>query len=173
MKDTSACFFLAPLRSQEKNGPTSRGHFLLEAGHSRSVTAAHMLDHDLAAPLFADRHVTTGSVSIVAPIVAMTIAPIVRPVIISTFTVTPAVGSDAQVQLSNRDRGLGRDIHFIPGGCRQNPRRARDGGNKRKFSHSHFLLCRRHYEVTSTKRLRARSCGNGHLNPPKSPYLFG
>src|SRR5262249_8966794 len=66
------------------------GHFLLEAGHSRSVTAAHMLDHDLAAPLFADRHVTTGSVSIVAPIVAMTMAPIVRPIIIATFTITPA-----------------------------------------------------------------------------------
>jgi len=101
-----------------------------------------MLDHDLAAPLFADRHVTTGSVSIVAPIVAMTIAPIVRPIIIATFTITPAVGSDAEVQLSNRDLGLGRDIHSIPGGCRQNPRRARDGGDKRKFSHSHFLLCR-------------------------------
>src|SRR5215813_11267374 len=142
MKDTSPCSFLARLRLQEKNGPTSRGHFLLEAGHPRSVTAGRMLDYDLAAPLFADRHVTTGSVSIVAPIVAMTIAPIVRPIIIATFTITPAVGSDAEVQLSNRDLGLGRDIHSIPGGCRQNPRRARDGGDKRKFSHSHFLLCR-------------------------------
>jgi hypothetical protein len=47
------------------------------ARRSRSVATAHMSDHDLVAPLLAERHVTTGSASVVAPIVRVKVAPIV------------------------------------------------------------------------------------------------
>jgi hypothetical protein len=102
-----------------------------------------MLDYDLIAPPFTDRHVTAGPASIVA----VTIAPIVIAIVITTLAVdsvsVTAVRSNAKVQLSKRDFGFGRDsIHPISGVCRERPHCARDGGDKRNFSHSDFLLCR-------------------------------
>jgi hypothetical protein len=102
-----------------------------------------MPDYDLIAAPFADCHVTAGSTSIVA----MTIAPIVIATIITTVAVdsvsVTAVRSDAEVQLSKRNFGFGRDsIPSISGVCRESPYYARDGGDERKFSHLDFLLCR-------------------------------
>jgi hypothetical protein len=72
-----------------------------------------MPDHDFVAAPFADRHVTTGPAPIVAPIVTVTIAPIVIAIVITTVAVdavsVTAVRSDAEVQLSKRDLGFGRD----------------------------------------------------------------
>jgi hypothetical protein len=104
-----------------------------------------MPDHDLVAAPFADRHVTTGSVSIVAPIITVTIAPIVIATIVTALAVdsvsVTAVRSDAEVQLSKRHFGFGRDsIAFDSGVGRESPHCARDGGDKRKFRHSEFLL---------------------------------
>jgi hypothetical protein len=103
-----------------------------------------MPDHDLLAAPLADRHVTTGSVSIVAPIVTVTIAPIVIAIIITAVAVDPvsvtAVRSDAEVQLSKCHFGFGRDS-TVSGVGRESPRCARDGGDKRKLPHSDFLLC--------------------------------
>jgi hypothetical protein len=97
-----------------------------------------MPDHDLVAAPFADRHVATTSFSIpISPIVVATISPIVIvATIVATITLT-AVWSNAEVKLSKRDFGFGRDIS---GGCRENPHCARDGGDKRQFSHSNLLL---------------------------------
>jgi hypothetical protein len=106
-----------------------------------------MPDYDLVAAPFADRHVTAGSASIVA--VAVTIARIVIATVITTIAVNSisiaiaAVRSDAEVQLSKRNFGFGRDrTPSISGVCRKSPHYARDGGDKWKFSHSDFLLCR-------------------------------
>jgi hypothetical protein len=104
-----------------------------------------MPDYDLVAAPFADRHVTAGSASIGA--LTVTIAPIVIAIVITTVAVgsvsVAAVRSDAEVQLSKRNFGFGRDrIPSISGVCRNSPHCARDGGDKRKFSHSDFLLCR-------------------------------
>jgi len=101
-----------------------------------SVATTFMPDHDLASALFAERHVTTDSASIVAPIGAVTKAPIVIvPLIIATFTL--AVGSDTEVELSKRDFGFGSDrIPPVFGGCRETPHCASDGGDEWQFSHS-------------------------------------
>jgi len=107
-----------------------------------------MPDDDLVAASFPDRHVTTGSISIVAPIVTATIAPIVIvAIVIATLAVdsvsVTAVRSNAEVKLSERDFGFGRDrIPSISGGCRESPHCARDDRDKWQFSHSDFLLCR-------------------------------
>jgi hypothetical protein len=106
-----------------------------------------MPDHNLVAALFAKRHVATGSVSIIAPIITATVPPIVSvAIVITTLTVVPvsvtAVRSDAEVKLSKRDFGFGRDsIPSISGGCRESPDCRRDGGDKRQFSDSNLLLC--------------------------------
>ena len=79
-----------------------------------------MPDHNLVAAPFVERYFTTGPASIVTPIVTL---PIVS-VLVET------VRSDAEVPpLSKRDFGFGRDN--IPGGCRESPHCARDGGDKR------------------------------------------
>ncbi len=78
-----------------------------------------MPDHNLVAAPFVERYFTTGPASIVAPIVTL---PIVS-VLVET------VRSDAEVPLSKRDFGFGRDN--IPGGCRESPHCTRDGGDKR------------------------------------------
>jgi hypothetical protein len=102
------------------NGPQVGANVLFKAAVPQSVATAPMPDHDLVAAPFADRHVTTGSASIVAPIVTVTIA-------------VTAVRSDTEVQLCKRNVGLGRDsipsISSYAGNCRH---RARAGGNKRK-----------------------------------------
>jgi hypothetical protein len=105
-----------------------------------------MLDHDLVAAQFADRHVATGSTSIIAPIATVTIAPIVIAIVITTLAVDPvsvtAVRSDAEIQLSKRPFGFGRDsILSASGVCRESPHCARDGRDKHKFSYSDFVLC--------------------------------
>jgi hypothetical protein len=96
-----------------------------------------MPDHDLVAAPFADRHVATGSVSIVAPIVAVTIAPIVIAIVITAFAIdsvsVTAVRSDAEVQLSKRHFGFGRDSS-VSGVGRQSPHYARDGGDSGNFT---------------------------------------
>jgi len=101
-----------------------------------SVATTFMPDHDLASALFAERHVTTDSASIVAPIGAVTKAPIVIvPLIIATFTL--AVGSDTEVELSKRDFGFGSDrIPPVFGGRRESQHCASDGGDEWQFSHS-------------------------------------
>jgi hypothetical protein len=66
-------------------------------------------DHDLATALFMDLHVATGSAPIVAPIVTV-IAPIVIVAVVAVDSVSvTAVRSDAEVQPSKRDFGLGRE----------------------------------------------------------------
>jgi hypothetical protein len=112
----------------------------MEADRSRLVAPAHMPDHDLAAALFVDLHITTGSASIVAPIVTV-IAPIVIVAIVAVDSVSvTAVRFNAEDQLSKRDFRFGRDS--ISGGCWESPHCTRDGGDKRQFSHSNLLLCR-------------------------------
>jgi hypothetical protein len=101
-----------------------------------------MPDNDLVAAPFADRHVATAFASI-----TVTIAPIVIAIVVTTLAVrsvsVTAVRSHAEVQLSKGDFGFGRDsTPSISGVCRESPHCARDGGDKRKFSHSDFLLCR-------------------------------
>jgi hypothetical protein len=90
----------------------------------RSVTTAYVLDHDFRAAPFADGHIATA--------VSTSISPIVVPIKIATFALTPAVGPDTDVQLSERDRGFGRDgVASVFGGCRKNPYCARDCSDKR------------------------------------------
>src|SRR5215469_12714234 len=113
------------------------------AHRSRSVAAVHTPDHDLVAASLADGHVATAAS--ISPVLAVAISPVVViPIIIATFTVGPlAVGSDTEVQLSERDRRFrGDSITSVFGGCRNTPHYARDGGDKRQFSHSNLLLCR-------------------------------
>src|SRR5215475_1628932 len=109
---------------------------------ARSVATVHVSDHDLVAAPFADRHLTTV-VSSISPVIVVTISPIVVvAIIIATFTVGAlAVGSDTDIQLSERDRRFGRDsITSVFGRCRKSPHYARDGGDKRQFCHSNLLL---------------------------------
>jgi hypothetical protein len=101
-----------------------------------------MPDNDLVAAPFADRHVATAFASI-----TVTIAPIVIAIVITTLAVgsvsVTAIRPNAEVQLSKRNSGFGGDsIPSISSVCRKSPHYARDGGDKRKFSHSEFLLCR-------------------------------
>jgi hypothetical protein len=103
-----------------------------------------MPDYDLFPAVFADCNIATSSASIVAPIVTQTVAPIV---IVATFalavSVVAAAGSDTEVQLSECDGRFGSNTRTsILGGCWKNPHCARDGSDKRQFSHSNFLLCR-------------------------------
>ena len=144
---TLMCKTTARIAERKKeNGPATRGAIFRRTGRSRSVATAHMPNHDLVAAPFADRHVTAGSASIVA--LTATIAPIVIAIVITTLAVdsvsVTAVRSDAEVQLSKRDFGLGR-IPSISGVCRNSPHYARDGGDKWQFSYSNLLLCRWRY----------------------------
>src|SRR5215467_14384050 len=93
-----------------------------------------MPDDPIAAQI-ADRHVTTDAALIVVPIVNVKTAPIVIAIVIT------AVGSDTDVKLSECDRGFGRNVASVFGECRENPRRARNGGDKRQFSHSNTPPC--------------------------------
>jgi len=112
---------------KEKAAPERRRHL-------RSVTTTYMPDHDVVAAPFADGHIAT--------VVSASISPIVVPIKIATFALTPAVGPYTDVELSERDRRFGRDsITSVFGGCRKNPHCARDGSDKRQFSHSNLLLC--------------------------------
>jgi hypothetical protein len=78
----------------------------------------------------------------IGAIVMVTATKLWSGIAVNSVSVT-AVASDAEVQLSKRDFGLERDnIPSISGVYRQNPHCARDGGDKRTFSHSGFLLCR-------------------------------
>ena len=86
-----------------------------------SVATTRMPDHDLVAVPFVERYFTTGSASIVAPIVTLPMVSV------------ETVRSAAEVPLSTRDFGFGRDN--IPSGCRESPHCIRDGGDKRQFSH--------------------------------------
>src|SRR6266566_6542823 len=86
-----------------------------------SVATTRMPDHDLVAVPFVERYFTTGSASIVAPIVTLPMVSV------------ETVRSDAEVPLSKRDFGFGRDN--IPSGCWESPHCIRDGGDKRQFSH--------------------------------------
>jgi hypothetical protein len=103
-----------------------------------------MPDHDLVATPFADLHITTGSTSIVAPIITVTAPIVIVAIVITTLADSvslTAVKSDAGVQLSKRDFGFGRDsIPPISGACRDSPHCARDSGDKWQFSHSNLLL---------------------------------
>src|SRR5467141_2454963 len=122
---------------------------MLARSRQRSARShiAHTPDDDLIAAPFADGHIATMVSASISPIIVVTISPIVIvPIIIATFTLTPAVGSDTEVQLSERDRRLGRDrITSTFGKCWESPHCASDGGDKRQFSHSNLLLCR-HYK---------------------------
>jgi hypothetical protein len=115
--------------------------FLVQSAARRSVATALMPDHNLVAAPFADGHVTTGSVSVVAPIVTVTIAPIVIvATVVTTLAVDSvsftAVRSDTELELSERDVGFRRDCTTsISGECRESPHCARDGGDKWQFSH--------------------------------------
>src|SRR6266566_9042896 len=98
---------------------------------SRSVATAHTPDYDLIAAPFADGHIATMVSASISPIIVVSMSPIVIvPIIVATFTLTPAVGSDTEVQLSERDRRLGRDrINSTFGECWESPHCASDGGN--------------------------------------------
>src|SRR5262249_2307708 len=112
---------------------------------SRSVATAHTPNHDLVAAPFANSHIATEVSASISPIIVVTISPIVIVpiIIIATFTLTPTLGSDTDVHLSERDRRLGRDrITPIFGECWESPHCARDGGDKQQFSHSNLLPCR-------------------------------
>src|SRR6266849_2253362 len=116
------------------------GPFSMEADRSRLVAPAHMPDHDLAAALFVDLHITTGSASIVAPIVTV-IAPIVIVAIVAADSVSVTADRfNAQDQLSKRDVRSGQGS--VSGGCWESPNCTREGGDTRQFSHSNLLLCR-------------------------------
>jgi hypothetical protein len=109
--------------------------FATRSERLRSVATAHMPDHDLFAALLANFHVSTGSASIVAPIVILAIVAVD-----SVSVPIPAVRSSAE--LSKRDFGFGRDsIPSIWSRRRESPYRARDSGDERQFRHSN-LLCR-------------------------------
>jgi hypothetical protein len=94
-----------------------------------------MPDAPIAAQI-ADRHVTTDAALIVVPIVHVKTAPIVIAIVIT------AVGSDTDVKLSECDRRFGRDVASVFGECRENPQRARNGDDKRQFSHSKHSFLR-------------------------------
>ena len=79
---------------KEKAAPERRRHL-------RSVTTTYMPDHDVVAAPFADGHIAT--------VVSASISPIVVPIKIATFALTPAVGPDTDVELSECDRRFGRD----------------------------------------------------------------
>jgi hypothetical protein len=102
-----------------------------------------VLDHNLVAAPFADGHIATVVSASISPIIVVTISPIVVPIVIATFTLTPAIGTGTEVKLSERDRRFGRDgITSVFRECWESPHCARDGGDKRQFSHSNLLLCR-------------------------------
>jgi hypothetical protein len=91
-------------------------------------------DHDLVAAPFADGHVAAVLASI-SPIV------VIVATIIATFALAAAVGPDTDVQLSQRDPGLGGESTTSAfGGCRKNPDHARDGGDKCHPSHFDLLV---------------------------------
>src|SRR5262249_51790001 len=123
-----------------------RPHFwaVFQEACSRLVATAHTPDHDLVAAPFADSHIATAVSASISPIIVVTISPIiVVAIIVTTFTVDSlaAVGADAEFELSERDDRRGRDcITSLSGGCGKNPECARDGGDKRQFSHSNLLL---------------------------------
>jgi hypothetical protein len=99
-----------------------------------------MPDYDLIAAPFPDRHVTAAFASIVAP-TTIVIAIVITTLAVDSVSVT-TVRSDAEVQLSKGNFGFGN----IPSGVRrQSPHYARDGGDKRQFSHSNLLLCQWRY----------------------------
>jgi len=56
-----------------------------------------MLDHDVVAAPFADGHIATVISASISPIIA-TVSPIVIPIKIATFALTPAVGPDTDVE---------------------------------------------------------------------------
>src|SRR5262249_27092241 len=122
--------------------PAAHGR-AVERGPRRSVATAHTPDYDLVAAPFADGHVATMVSASISPIIVVTISPIVIvPTIIATFTFTPAVRSDTEVQLSERDRRFGRaGITSIFGECWESPHCASDSDDKRQFCHSNLLLC--------------------------------
>jgi hypothetical protein len=112
------------------------------ARRARSVATVHAFDHDVVAAPFADGYLATAVSAPISPVIVVTISPIVIvPIIIATFTLTPAVRSDTDVQLSERDRRFGREgVTSVLGGCRKNPYCARDCSDKRQFPHSNLLL---------------------------------
>ena len=66
-----------------------------------SVATVHASDHDVVAAPFADGHLATAISASISPVIVVTISPIVVvPIIIATFTLTPAVRSDTEIQLS-------------------------------------------------------------------------
>src|SRR5260370_2398577 len=90
------------------------GPFSMEADRSRLVATAHMPDHDLAAALFVDLHITTGSASIVAPIVTV-IAPIVIVAIVAVDAVSVTqFRSTANAQLRHPHCRLDSDSTSVP-----------------------------------------------------------
>jgi hypothetical protein len=113
----------------------------------------HAFDHDVVAASFADDYLATAVSASISPVIVVTISPIVIvPIIIAAFTLTPAVRSDTEIQLSEHDRRLGRDsTSSVFGGCGDSPHCGRDGGDKRQFSHANLLLCQ-HLQVCSTKK---------------------
>jgi hypothetical protein len=123
------------------------------ARRAQSVATVHASDHDVVAAPFADGHLATAVSASISPVIVVTISPIVIiPIIIAGFALTPAVRSDTEIQLSERDRRLGRDrISSIFGECWEGPHCARDGDDKRHFSHANLLLCR-HLQRCSTKK---------------------
>ena len=132
---------------------------LEEASRSRSVATADMLDHDFTPAPFADRHITTGSTSAVAPIV---IVPIEIAMFAADSVAVTAVRSNADIQLSKRDFGFGGDgIPSISGGCRESPHCARDGDDKWHFSHSDSSFANDTAKPISKKTTRS-FVGNGH-----------
>jgi len=84
-----------------------------------------MLDHDVVAAPFADGHIATVISASISPIIVATVSPIVIPIKIATFALTPAVGPDTDVELSECDRRFGQDsirTHRRDGGVPCPPR---------------------------------------------------
>jgi hypothetical protein len=126
---------------------------LREVPAARSVATVDASDHDVVAAPFADGHLATTISASISPVIVVTISPIVIvPIIIAAFALTPAVGSDTEIQLSERDRRFGRDrITSIFGERGDSPHCGRDSGDMRQFSHSNLLLCQ-HLQTCSTKK---------------------
>jgi hypothetical protein len=102
-----------------------------EVPAAQSVATVDASDHDVVATPFADGHLATAISASISPVIVVTISTIVIvPIIVAAFTLTPAVRSDTEIQLSERDRRLGRDrISSIFGKCGDSPHCARDSGD--------------------------------------------
>jgi hypothetical protein len=113
--------------------------------HGCQSTTALVSDHYLIAASFPDGHFAAASVTISPIVVALAVIAAVGAIIaiavIATITVAAAIGSDAHIELRERDCRFGSDRSgHLSGECRKSPQSARSSDDYRQFSHLDLLL---------------------------------